>query len=287
MKIDSHKAIMLEGGVALIGNILLFAIKFWAGIVSRSSALIADAWHTLSDSISSVVIMIGAKISGKKADKEHPFGHGRAEVIASVFVGVLLIIVAFDFLLESIQRFKTHEPAQFGTLAIVITIISILAKEAMARFSLHLYKKNTALSLKADAWHHRSDALSSLIILIGILLSSYAWWMDSVLTLIVALLIGKTAIDIIRDGIRPLMGESPSQELIDYLQDVSTRLIGADPHLHHVHVHRYGEHLEIIFHIQLPAHLTLEKAHAIASNIEQLCMEEKELDATIHVEPIS
>ena len=168
----------IEGWLSIFTNIILFGLKYWAGIVTGSVAIIADAWHTLSDSISSVIVLIGIKISDKPADKEHPFGHGRAELIASMIIGVLLAIIAFNFVLESIEKLKDHESVVYGKLAIIVTIVSILSKEMLAQYAFWAGRKIKSPILKADGWHHRSDAISSILILIGIFIGKYFWWVD-------------------------------------------------------------------------------------------------------------
>ncbi|MCF0206580.1 MAG: cation diffusion facilitator family transporter, partial [Bacteroidales bacterium] len=124
---DRTKWNYAAGFVSIAVNTLLFALKYWAGIVSGSVALLADAWHTMSDSLSSIVVVIGVKLSSREADKEHPFGHGRIENIVSIFIGVMLAIVAYEFVMESVEKFQNpDQQAVFGTLAIVVTVISIV-----------------------------------------------------------------------------------------------------------------------------------------------------------------
>src|SRR5690554_4090506 len=119
---DKKKYINREGWISIIANLLLFGFKYWAGIVTGSLALVADAWHTLSDSVSSIVVLIGGKVSRKPADEEHPFGHGRAEHIAAIIIGVLLAIIAFEFIVNAIGKFSKHEQTVFGTIAWVAVI---------------------------------------------------------------------------------------------------------------------------------------------------------------------
>ncbi|MDD2200381.1 MAG: cation diffusion facilitator family transporter, partial [Bacteroidales bacterium] len=138
---DKVRAGYLEGIISVIVNSVLFALKFWAGIVTGSIALTADAWHTLSDSLSSIIVIAAVKLSSKKPDSEHPFGHGRWEQIAALFIAFLLGIIAFDFLRDSIIQLKSHESIEFGTIAIVVTIISIIAKEALAQYAFYIYRK--------------------------------------------------------------------------------------------------------------------------------------------------
>ena len=174
MKNNNHKYIAQEGWISIMTNLLLFGVKYWAGIVSGSIALIADAWHTLTDSVSSVIVLIGGKLSSKPADEEHPFGHGRAEHIAAIIIGMLLALVAFDFVLSAIEKFNSGEGGRFGTIAIVVTVLSIVGKEALAQYAFWAYRKTGSSILKADAWHHRTDSLSSIVILVGILVGKYS-----------------------------------------------------------------------------------------------------------------
>ncbi len=285
MKKDNNFLKYLEGWISIIMNIGLFILKYWAGIVTGSIAIIADAWHTLSDSISSVVVLVGVKVSNKPADKEHPFGHGRAELIASIVIGMLLAVIAFNFVLESIEKLKVQESVQFGKIAIIATIISILVKELMAQFAFWAGKKTKSITLKADGWHHRSDAISSIIILIGIFLGPYFWWIDGVMGLIVAAMIFYAAYEIIRDASNPLLGEEPDEELTETLKFVSNKCANMDVDLHHIHMHKYGNHTEITFHIKLPKEFTLEKVHDISSEIEQELKSNYNIFATIHADP--
>ncbi|MCF7832106.1 MAG: cation diffusion facilitator family transporter [Candidatus Marinimicrobia bacterium] len=282
-----EKFALNEGRLSLVGNLVLFGLKFWAGLISASSALIADAWHTLSDSLSSLIIIIAVRISGKKADDEHPFGHGRAELIAAMIVGMLLVLIAVDFFTEGIHRLSNHTQAKYGLIAIIVTIASIIVKELMAQYAFSMYRKTAFLSLKADGWHHRSDAISSVIILVGIVFGRFVWWVDGVLTLLVALMIGWTALQIIIEGVKPLLGESPDAELLNYLSTRCDELMEMETHVHHVHLHRYGRHLELTFHLKLPPKMSLQEAHDHVTLVEKMIKEEKDIDATIHVEPLS
>ena len=275
-----------EGWVSIIFNTLLFAVKYWAGVVSGSLALLADAWHTLSDTISSIVVIVGAKISAKPADEEHPFGHGRADLISSVIIGVLLAVIAFNFIVESIKKLSGHEGAYYGTIAIVVTIVSIVVKELMARFSYWTAKKTGNPSLKADGWHHRSDAVSSVVILIGIFVGKHWWWVDAAMSIVVSILIFYAAYEVIRKGANPLLGEIPEEETLEKLDAIATEVAGQNTYLHHVHVHRYGDHIEITLHIRLPKDFSLEKAHLIATGLERKIDEEMNMEATIHMEPL-
>lgn len=273
-----------EGWLSIFANSILFGLKYWAGVATGSIALIADAWHTLTDSVSSIIVIIGAKISDKPADNEHPFGHGRADLVSSVIIGVLLVFIAFEFVLKSINQLKGGEQVIFGTLAIVVTIISIIVKELLAQYAFWAGKKIDSPILKADGWHHRTDALSSVIVLIGILLGRYFWWIDGVLGLIVACLILYAAYEILRDSSNRLLGEIPSDKLILEINKI-TKELKLDVCPHHFHMHKYGGHIEMTFHILLAPNLSLEEAHNQANLIENALRQKLNIEATIHMEP--
>jgi cation diffusion facilitator family transporter len=284
---NNNRLAKKEGWFALTANMGLFILKYWAGIVSGSVALIADAWHTLSDSLTSVILLLGIKISAKPADKDHPFGHGRAEWIAALIIGTLLAVVGLNFLIDSISKLRDHEGASYGTIAIVITLLSVIVKEGLAQYAFWIYRKTGAKSVKADGWHHRSDAISSLLILIGIIFGSRFWWIDGVMGIMVSLALFYAAYDIIKESTHSIMGETPNKKLVQLLKEIPIKVIGYDVELHHIHTHNYGDHTELTCHIKLPPDMTIIYAHEIASKIEKAILEETGITATIHMEPNS
>lgn len=284
---NKQKYINREGWLSILGNIVLFVLKYWAGALTGSIALIADAWHTLTDSVSSVIVLIGGKISNKPADEDHPFGHGRAEHIAAIIIGVLLALVAFDFVLGAIDKFGTREKTVFGTIAWVVTILSILIKEGMARYAFWAAKKTNSSILKADGWHHRTDALSSVVILVGIAIGKYFWWTDAVLGFIVAIMIGYASFEILSKEIKSLLGESPSAAVLLDIRETAQRTSKQPLHIHHIHIHAYGHHTEMSCHIKLPPEMQLNEAHEICTKIEFAIKERFGYISTIHPEPIT
>lgn len=281
-----NSLIQLEGWVSIIVNTALFILKLWAGIVSGSIAIIADAWHTLSDSVSSVIIILGARFSMKKADEEHPFGHGRAENIATLVVSILLFFIAFSFAKESVLKIIHHEKANFGRIAIIVTIISIVVKELSAQFALWAARKTNAKILKADAWHHRSDALSSIVILVGIYISGKFAWADGFLGILVGILIFYTAYEIFKDSINPLLGTPVSIEVLDEVRKICHDISGEDCHPHHFHIHEYGFHRELTFHVKLTPTESLQEGHDMVTKIERTIGEKLQMSVTIHMEPL-
>jgi len=285
MRPDQSKLAARAGWISILINVLLFGLKYWAGIASGSVAIIADAWHTLSDSITSIIVVISVWIASRPADEKHPFGHGRAEILATTIIGVLLTVIAVEFSIESVQRLVHREAANYGTLAIVITSISVLAKEGLARYSIIIGKKTGSRSLKADAWHHRSDAISSVVILAGIFLNKYIWWIDGAMGIVVTLLILHAAYGILREVFHAFLGEKPDKQIVKKINDICTKHYESAVYPHHIHVHHYGEHTEMTLHIKLEKSLTLEGAHNITSMIEDDIRTELGIEATIHTEP--
>jgi len=286
MKMDRKKASYIEGTLAIIGNIGLFALKYWAGIVSGSIALMADAWHTLSDSISSAVVILGAKLASKKPDKDHPFGHGRWELVSAIIISIILVLIAFGFITDSISQLQIKGSANFGTLAIVVTVVSIVVKELMAQYAFYLGRKSGSSTVKADGWHHRTDALSSLVILVGILLKDYFWWIDGVLGLLVSLMLIYAAYSILMEAVTKILGEEPAEELIEEIRQIISSLYDYDLCPHHFHIHNYISSKELTFHIMIDGRLSVEEGHAIADAIEKEIRKKLSIVPTIHMEPI-
>ena len=284
---DKTRAGYLEGVISVIVNSILFVLKFWAGIVTGSIALTADAWHTLSDSFSSIIVIVAVKLSSKKPDTEHPFGHGRWEQIAALFIAFLLGIIAFDFLRDSFTQFKNHESTEFGTIAIVVTIISIVVKEALAQYAFYIGRKTENVSIKADGWHHRTDALSSVVVLIGILFAKQFWWIDSALGAIISLMLFYATYQIAKEAINKLLGEKPSSELIEKIRNSIQQYDIENIQLHHFHIHNYVGHQELTFHIKLRNDLSIEEGHRIATEIENIIEDKFGIVSTIHVEPMT
>ncbi|WP_461256641.1 cation diffusion facilitator family transporter [Treponema sp. R80B11-R83G3] len=280
------KAGYVEGTVSIVLNFLLFILKMWASIISGSIALAADAWHTLSDSISSVVVVVAAKLAAKKADKEHPFGHGRWEQIASIFIAVILAVIAYGFLESSIRHFLDKDKFEYGTIAVIVTAASILVKELMAQYAFYIGRKADNSSVRADGWHHRSDALSSVVVLIGILFAKQFWWIDSALGAIIAIMLFYAAFTILKEAINKILGERPDQDLIDKLTKEIQNIYYDDLKIHHLHIHNYISQKELTFHIRLNKDLTIERGHKIASDIEEIILDKFGMTATIHVEPL-
>lgn len=283
---NKSKLSLQAGWVSVIINVFLFSIKYWAGVVSGSVAIIADAWHTLSDSLSSIFLIFGVYMARKPADKDHPFGHGRNELISSILIGCLLAMVAYNFFVESIGRLQGKESATYGLIAIFATVASILIKEGLAQYSFYVGRKTNSQAVKADGWHHRSDAISSVAILLGIIVGRFFWWIDGVMGIIVSLFILYTAYKIIRSSSHTILGEKPSKNFVADIKRIANGAAQQDIHSHHIHLHNYVNHKELTLHIYLPNDMSISESHRITNAIEDALAQELEVETTIHVEPI-
>jgi cation diffusion facilitator family transporter len=285
MKTQSRNLGYIEGWVSVILNTALFGVKYWVGTRFGSVAMIADAWHTLSDTLTSVVVIIGFFIASRPADRSHPFGHGRAEPIGAVIIATLLAVVAVNFLTQSIDRLRNAQAAVFGLPAIIVFLVSVALKEALARFSYWAGRKINSPSLKADGWHHRSDAIASALIVVGALFGARFWWVDGVLGILISLLILYATFDILKSAAASLLGTKPTPELEGRLRTLIAATSPSATNFHHLHMHAYGEHSELTFHLHFPPEMPLREAHVHASHVEDAVRREMNAEATIHIEP--
>lgn len=279
------KFVLQAAWISIVVNTLLFVGKYIAGVHTGSVALIADSWHTLSDSVSSVVLLVGIWFAQKPADKEHPFGHGRMELVVTLFIGFLLGLIAVNFFKESYERLLSKEVIEYSNFAIIITIVSIVVKELIAQYSFAIARKTQSKALKADGWHHRSDAISSVIILAGIFLAPYVWWIDIALGFIVSAFILYTAIEIVWETISGVIGENADDDLVRDVKTICNSVMNKDVGVHHIHLHNYGIHKEITLHIALPNTMNIAEAHEITNNMELEIRNQLGIEATIHIDP--
>jgi cation diffusion facilitator family transporter len=282
---ERKRAGYIEGAVSIIVNTLLFIAKYIVGAMFNSIAVIADSIHTLSDSLTSIVLIIGYHLASKPADREHPFGHGRFEVITGVVIGVLLGVIAYDFVFESVEKLLNRIPLVYSDLLIVVLAASTLAKALLSLWAYRLGKRHSSSPILADAWHHLSDTIATGVLSIAIYTGRSIWWLDGVLGVTVSTLIFYTAGRIIYDSSMELLGRAPSKveqdDLIRVIRDACPEIEG----VHHIHFHKYGDHVEVTLHVNLPGDITLSQAHDVANRIERVVREKLGYIVTVHVEP--
>ena len=286
---NREKAQVAEGIISIVVNAGLFAVKFWAGATTGSIALVADAWHTMSDSITSVLTVFSVKLASKKPDREHPFGHGRWELISALIMAFILAFIGLEFFNGSVAKFQSRGSAEYGTVALVITIISIVIKELLAQYGFYIGRKTNNPVVTADAWHSRTDSMSSVVVLAGIIVTKFVsglWWMDSVLGMFCALAIFYAAFKIMQESITRILGEEPGREFIDTLTSEIKKSHGDDLKIHHIHLHNYISQKELTLHLRLDKNMTIEEGHKTATVIEEMIRLKFDMSATIHIEPL-
>lgn len=283
---EKSRILRLEGYASTILNILLFALKLFVGIISGSIALMADAIHTLSDVLSSVVVIISSYYSAQPADRKHPFGHGRSESVAAIVVAVLLGVAGLEFFKSALERLWNPQSILVNTLVIITIILSIVLKEWNTRFALFLARKVSSEALKADAYHHRSDALSSIMVLIGVG-GSYAGylWLDGAVGVVLAVFIVWAGIRIAKNSMNDILGQAPDPQDLERI-DALARSVGGVKGVHDIIVHNYGNQKVVSLHVEVAHTMTLDKAHAISEEVEELVQREMDYFTTVHVDPL-
>ena len=277
----------LEGWVSIVGNTLLFAIKLIAGLSIGSVSLIADAVHTLSDSATSVVVIIGFKMAKKPSDKEHPFGHGRMEFVATLIVSVLLFIAGVELLEKSIHSI-IHPQAVTASVGIILIIVgTILAKELMSRFSYELGEMIDSKTLKADALHHRTDAVSTVLVVVALVASRFGVnRIDGIMGVFVALIIFYSGYEIAKGAVSSLLGEAPSRETIEEIARLARKHEGVLG-VHDIVVHEYGQTRLISLHIEVFDKENASRLHELSEAIEDEVGRKMNGKVVVHVDPIN
>lgn len=275
----------LEAWLSIIGNIALAIMKFSFGFVLNSISLIADAVHTASDVLTSVVVIFGFKLSSLPADEKHPHGHGRIEFIATLVIAIMLIIVGVKFGFDSYERLQANTPVKGSYLVVGLMLLAALLKELMSQISIDLGNRISSGALIADAWHHRTDAIASVLVAIAILASGFGYYKaDAILGFGVSALIIWTGIEIFRDSSSKLIGET---DLVDI--ETAEQLALSIPGVHSTHdvaIHDYGNTKQVVIHIEVDESLTMIRAHEIAEKVEQIINQKMFASATVHVDRI-
>lgn len=275
----------LEAWVSIAGNLFLFVIKYLLGVVTNSISLIADAFHTLSDVLTSAVVLLGFRMSARAPDKEHPFGHGRIESIATLIISVLLVLVGFEFLRSSIGRIITAQPVRGNLFTAGVLVLSGFLKEAMALFSISLGKRISSSALVADAWHHRSDAIASALVAVAMVAAMKGYHtIDAIFGLGVSGLIIYTGFDLGRSSSSYLIGQGPSEATVLRIIQGARSINGVDG-VHNVVVHDYGNRKDISLHIEVKPEIDVYQAHKIASEVEKRVSKDMNANTTVHIEP--
>ena len=283
--------VTMVGGVV---NVILLLFKFVAGILGHSAAMVADAVHSLSDFVTDVIVIVFVHISGKPKDKSHDYGHGKYETLAMTIIGLALLAVAigivYSGLMKIIDWMSGHDLQAPGMLALWAALLSVVLKEGVYRYSMREARKLQSQAVEANAWHHRSDALSSIGTAIGIggaIFLGQRWTvLDPIASVVVGLFIIKVAIFLLRDGIGDLMEQSLPDEVETEILQLAASVDGVcEPH--DLRTRRIGNHYAIELHILMDGDITLREAHNKASEVEDLLRARygEDTHVAVHVEP--
>ena len=281
----------LVGGAV---NVLLLLFKFVAGIVGHSAAMVADAVHSLSDFVTDIIVLVFVRLSAMPKDKTHDYGHGKYETLAMTIIGLALLGVAVGIVYSGVVKIiawaNGEELTAPGLLALWAALLSIVLKEGVYRYSMRKAHQLQSQALEANAWHHRSDALSSIGTAAGIggaILLGQRWTvLDPIASVIVGIFIVKVAVDLLRGGIGDLMEQSLPDDVEQEILSLVASLTGIQ-NPHNLRTRRIGNHYAIELHIRMDGDISLRQAHDKASEVEDLLREHygEETHVAVHVEP--
>jgi len=277
---------ILEGWLSVVINLVLGVLKIIFAILTGSIALLADGIHTLSDMISSFIVISSFYIGRKPSDEEHPFGHGRVEQIAALIMAVLIVVGGIELIKGAIDSVLDPQPVEMSYIAILLLVLTVIFKEILGRISKYYGDKIHSLALEADSWHHRTDAISSILVIIAIFLSQAGFAIfDGIVGILIGIFIIYTGIDIARRTSTKLLGTRPSDDL---LRQVESLILTTENALaiHDMFCHEYGTQMVISFHLEVPSQLKLSEAHTIADEIEKRILDNLNIQATVHLDPV-
>lgn len=292
-KIDNfndEKIAMKVSFYSIIANVFLSIFKLLAGVIGKSGAMISDAVHSASDVFSTIVVIIGVKLANKKEDKEHPYGHERLECVAAMILAMSLILVGIGIGISGIKNIVSGNYEYLtipGILALVAAVVSILVKEAMFWYTKIAAKKINSSALMADAWHHRSDSLSSIGSFIGILGARLGFpVLDSIASVVICIFVLKAGYDIFKDAVKKIIDEACDDETISRIQDIATLQEGVKK-VDMIKTRLFASKVYIDLEISVDGDRSLKEAHEVAQNVHDEI--EKSIDfvkhCMVHVNP--
>ena len=277
--------------VTMAGNIFLTLFKLFAGLFSHSSAMVSDAVHSASDVFSTIIVLIGIKISGKNSDEGHQYGHERFECVAAILLSVMLAITGILIGISGIKSvFLGRENILIPrNLALAAAVVSIIAKEVMFRYTARAAKKINSGALMADAWHHRSDALSSIGSFVGILGAKMGFpFLDPLASVIICIFIVKVSVQIFIDAIEKMTDRAASNETVSKIRELVQNEAGVIA-IDDLKTRKFGDKIYIDLEISADGNITLSEAHEIAERVHDSI--ESELPAVkhcmVHINPYS
>ena len=279
-----EKEAMKVSTVSIVVNVLLSLFKLLAGVIAHSGAMISDAIHSASDVFSTIIVMVGIHLAGRKSDKEHPYGHERMECVAAIVLATVLAVTGLGIgwaAIQSIAKESTGVVVVPGVLALVAAVVSILTKEGMFLYTRFHAKKIDSSSLMADAWHHRSDALSSVGALVGIAASRMGYpLMDPLASLVICVFIEKAALDIFKDAINKMVDKACDEDTEQAIRECAEKQPGVI-RVDMLKTRVFGNKIYVDLEIGADGNETLRDAHAVAERVHDHI--EKEIPKVKHI----
>lgn len=280
----------LKRRVTLVGaavNVVLAAAKVVVGLLVHSQALVADGVHSLSDLVSDLLVLAAARFGSKEADADHPYGHGRFETVATLGVGVVLIAVAAGFVYDAVQRLMAPEALVApGAWALVVALAAVLAKELLYQYTMRAGRRVRSKLIQANAWHHRSDALSSVVVLGGIIGARAGFpWLDAVAAIVVAVMVAAMGWQFVWDAIKELVDTAVDPEELAALGEVIESVEGVHS-FHRLRTRHIAGEVLVDVHILVDRKLTVSEGHRIADEVQARLLERVEAtgDVLVHVD---
>lgn len=276
--------------VGIVANLVLVVIKIYAGLLSKSQALLADGIHSLSDLLSDFIVLFGLKWGSMDADENHPFGHGRIETLSSMIIGILLIGAGIEIVYSSVSTLYEHQKAEPTLFTLLITVASILIKEAMYWYTVIVGKKIKSMLLIANAWHHRTDALSSVAVLIGVggVYLNPNWYLaDSLASLFVTYFILRVGGQMVWQALKEVVDTAPDKEILEKIK-ITAQSVDGVINAHDIHARSSGGQIFSEIHIVVNPEITVRRGHEIADNVEIAVIEEIDdlARVIVHVDPV-
>lgn len=267
--------------MSVSGNFLIFILKLYIGIIINSLSLISDAYHTLTDIVGSAIIIVGYYFASRPPDTLHPLGHGRVEHLTTLLGSIVLFLTGGFIIFEGFLRLLKPEEIIFNLFFITVIFATVFIKEGMARIAFHYGNKIEGDALRVDAWHHRSDALLSIGVILVIFFNGYFIYLDGLFSLFIGILIVYEAIVFSRKGISKLLGERLPEEKIRLIEEIVLR---NGLKAHDVIMHDYGNRKILTLHIDLNSSISAGEAHKIASKVENEIRKKLGMEAIVHVD---
>ena len=277
---------VFQGWISVLVNSILFILKLVIGVMVGAVSVIADAVHTLSDVVSSIVVIWGFKQAEKPADVEHPYGHGRAEYIATLIIAILLSVAGIEFVEASIDRIQNPERVAAEWWMILILMVTIILKEITARYAEFLSSKIASGTLHADAWHHRIDAISSILVVAAMIAGKYGYpVVDGWAGLGVAFFLIYTGFEIAKDAVDDLIGKPPTSEEVEVIRQIVMSVDGVLG-AHDIIIHSYGHDKFASVHVEIDADKSTAVAHDISEEVEDKLEKAIGVEPTVHLDPV-